>query len=64
MWKQRSENVMYDEKNQPPVQWFMPVSELNSDDSKKYIDPEARMKLMRKSLEIMIKEKTNERKKK
>lgn len=61
MFKQR-DNIIYDEKSAPPEQWFMDVGELNSEESKKYIDPEERTKLLRKSLEIMIKEKENQRK--
>jgi hypothetical protein len=64
MWKQRPDQVIYDEKGHPPSEWFMDVSELNSEESKKYIDAEARTKLLRQSIQYMIKDKENQRKKK
>lgn len=59
-----SHAVSYDEKSIPPPEWFMDISELNSEKAKKYMDPDARLKMIRTSLEYLIKEKENERKKK
>jgi len=47
-----------------PEEWFMPVSELNSDRCKEYMDPEGRKQTLKATLEAMVEEKKKERKKK
>ncbi len=62
MFGVRRQGVSYDEKSTPPPEWFLDISDLNSEKAKKYMDNEARLKMIRTSLEHLIKEKENERK--
>lgn len=45
-----------------PESWFMPVSELNSDFVKEYMDDEGRKKTLKATLEAMVEQKQQERK--
>ncbi len=47
-----------------PEEWFLPVSELNSDRCKEYMDEEGRKKTLKATLEAMVEEKKKERKSK
>lgn len=47
-----------------PEEWFMPISELNSERCKQYMDPEGRAKTLKATLEAMIEQKQKDRKKK
>lgn len=47
-----------------PDEWFMPVSELNGEHCKKYMDEEGRLKTLRATYEAMIKLRQKERAKK
>ena len=54
----------YLDQNKIPESWFMPMSELNSDYCKQYMEPEGRLKTLKVMLESMIKDQQKQRAKK
>jgi len=54
----------YFDVNKIPEDWFMPISELNSEHCKKYMDPEGRLKTLKATYEEMLKSRKQSRAKK
>lgn len=45
----------YFDVNKIPEEWFMPISQLNSEHCKQYMDPEGRAKTLKATYEEMLK---------
>lgn len=54
----------YFDPSKIPEDWFMPISELNSEHCKQYMDPEGRAKTLKATYEAMLKQRKESRTKK